>query len=147
MPTAVLEHFLNLSDDAIHWFLNVHHQNLAPVIARLLQDTSSGVFEGAALRPEFLEGWRFPLDCAICLHASEELLRERICSSLAQAQASEAVHKATEKFITRSLRENDALFGAAQRLGVKCLDVGAFLDPGSLELAVCARINEIGRPH
>ena len=44
VPDPVTEFYLRLTDDAIHWFLRVHHENMRPVI----QETIKAAREVAA---------------------------------------------------------------------------------------------------
>ena len=58
IPAQVEEYYTALSAETIHWFLKVHHQNIWPLIRPMIDSSShSGnpaIFEGAALRPEFI---------------------------------------------------------------------------------------------
>jgi hypothetical protein len=37
VPDPVTEFYLRLTDDTIHWFLRVHHQNMRPVIHQTIK--------------------------------------------------------------------------------------------------------------
>lgn len=58
IPAPVEEYYRQLSAETIYWFLKVHHQNIWPLVRGLIDSkTGTGnivIFEGAALRPEFI---------------------------------------------------------------------------------------------
>lgn len=122
-PEPVLSFFGALDAATIHWFLTVHHANLRPVIAARLAEARPMVLEGAALRPEFLNGWGIAPTQALCLTAAPEVLSARMRAAAEATMPSDAVVAATEAFITRSLTESQALTQAAHRAGVPVWDV------------------------
>lgn len=125
VPAPVIEFYTSLSDDAIHWFLRVHHQNIQPVIGATIEDVrgSGFILEGAALRPEYLADWNVEDVLAVCLTADDAVLRDRIFATSGYAQQPNDVKTATDRFIERSLRENKALVEAAQAHRVEVIDV------------------------
>ena len=84
VPDPVTEFYLRLTDDAIHWFLRVHHENMRPVIHETIKaarEAGGGfIFEGAALRPNTSPIGRlarlwlfvFTLNAMHCGNASKE---------------------------------------------------------------------------
>lgn len=127
VPKEVEEFYQHLSDDTIHWFLRVHHENMRPVIqncvAEMRQANSAFVLEGSALRPEYLSFWDISDALSICLYADNEFLRRRIEAESDHAAQGKPMKIAIDRFIERSLRENDALVEAANRHGVPLFDV------------------------
>ena len=127
MPAPVTEFYLNLSDEAVYWFLRVHHENMRPIIRTTIQDARKRggfILEGAALRPEYLADWDVGDALAICLHADENVLRERILAGSRYSERSREMKLAIEMFIERSLCENTALVEAAKQHKLNLIDVG-----------------------
>lgn len=126
VPAPVTEFYLNLSDDAVYWFLRVHHENMRPVIRTAVQDAQKRgdfILEGAALRPEYLADWEVSDALAVCLHADDSVLRERISAGSRYSERSRETKLAIDMFIERSLRENGALVEAAKQYGLYLIDV------------------------
>lgn len=127
VPAPVTEFYLRLSDEAVYWFLRVHHENMRPVICKAIQDARKRggfILEGAALRPEYLADWDVGDALAVCLHAGESVLRERISAGSRYFERSRETKQAIDMFIERSLRENAALVETAKQHGLKLIDVG-----------------------
>ena len=124
---AVIEYYLRLSDDTIHWFLLVHHQNMRFIVGETIKAarrTGRGfVLEGAALRPEYLADWETEGLAAVCLWAEGAVVRERIKAAAEYSRRSDETQQAIEKFAERSVRENAAIAEAAERLGIRVVDV------------------------
>jgi 2-phosphoglycerate kinase len=127
VPAAVLEFYNWLSDDTIHWFLKVHHENMRALIgARINAAREAGeafILEGAALRPEYLGGWQIGEALTVCLHVEPHTLRERIRASSNYLQQGDQLKVAIDKFTERSVRENEALAEAAVRHKIQVADV------------------------
>lgn len=144
IPDAVLEFYLRMSDDAVHWFLKVHHENMRPVIAAriaVLNAAERGfVLEGAALRPEYLAGWPVGNALAVCLRVETTALRARIRDGSDYLRRDETMRLAIDRFVERSLRENDALAEAAARVGVPVADVTAAADADRLADHLASRL-------
>ncbi len=144
VPDAVLEFYHRLSDDAVHWFLKVHHENMRPLIgARItaLREAGRGfVLEGAALRPEYLADWPVGDALAVCLHVETDVLRARIRQSSDYDRQGESMRLAIDKFTERSLRENDALAEAAVRLNVPVVDVSDLREADRLAGQLASRL-------
>ncbi|RWL93207.1 MAG: hypothetical protein EOR68_24645 [Mesorhizobium sp.] len=131
-----MEFYLRLTDDAIHWFLKVHHENLRPLIHEKInarQEARDGfILEGAALRPEYLADWQIGDASVMCLHVEPKALRERIERESSYSQQSEQMKIAINKFAERSVRENEALAEAAIRHKVSLVDVTDLKDASRL---------------
>ena len=126
-PDPVIEFYLRMTDDAIHWFLLMHHENMRPVIQerlRALRAAGAGfVLEGAALRPEHLSGWEVGDALVACLYVERRVLRERLLSASDHSRQDDRIKVAIDRFAERSLRENEALVQAAIGHGVRVVDV------------------------
>jgi len=145
VPEAVLEFYHRMSDDAVHWFLKVHHENMRPIIAtrmKEMREVGCGfILEGAALRPEYHAGWEMEDALALCLRAEPDVLRTRIRASSDYARQDDLMRLAIDKFTERSLRENDALAEAAVRVGVSVVDVTNTADADLLARRLSARLS------
>ncbi|MGJ4855213.1 hypothetical protein AB4037_19185 [Labrys sp. KB_33_2] len=134
VPDPVMEFYLRLADDAIHWFLRVHHENIRPLIQSKLQalrqEGNGFVLEGAALRPEYCPDWAIGAALVICLHAEPRALRERIERGSRYSQQDDRMKIAIDKFAERSVRENEAFVEAATRHDIPLMNVS---DPNSAD--------------
>ncbi len=126
-PEHVLEYFDKLSDDAVYRFLCAHHKNMAPMIAAKLSDAKSLkqpiILEGAALRPELLDGQLDASALCVCLYASPGFLRGRMLNASKYDTKTGKMRRIIDRFITRSLTDNAALLAAAKIAGFQCVDV------------------------
>ncbi|KAA9361809.1 AAA family ATPase [Ochrobactrum quorumnocens] len=132
-PT-IAEYYQRLSSETIHWFLKVHHKNIWPVIRRKIEDEIHAgrpfIFEGAALRPEYLATLNPAFTSCICLYAEADFLQERMRSEAGYSRV-DALHQAIiDKFIERSLRENIEMQAAAQTHHMKLVNVA---DSGAMD--------------
>ncbi|MEM9786333.1 MAG: hypothetical protein AAF801_07505 [Pseudomonadota bacterium] len=123
-PEHVLEFYQKMSAHSVHTFLKHHHQNMRPIIARFVAEMRDQqrpfVLEGAALRPEYIA----ELDgTAICLHANEAFLADRIRRSALYDNQTPALKQATDAFIARSLGENALFLAASQAHAIPIIDV------------------------
>jgi 2-phosphoglycerate kinase len=127
VPDPVMEFYLRLTNDAIYWFLRVHHENMRPIIEEKIKATRKAgdgfILEGAALRPEYLPDWAIGEALVMCLHAEPYALRERIERESSYSQQSDQTKIAIDKFVERCVRENEALVEAAIRHKVLLVDV------------------------
>jgi hypothetical protein len=130
----VAEYYSKLSDDTIHWFLKVHHENLWARIAHMVdvrrQAAKPFVLEGSALRPEYMARIEPGVVLPLLLHCNNALLRKRIAEGSRLEDADDATAAVIGKFIERSLRDNEDLLGAARKMQIRCIDVGV---PGALD--------------
>jgi 2-phosphoglycerate kinase len=78
----VAAYYTSLSDDTLHWFLKVHHENMWPQIRQVVEDyrlaSKPFVLEGAALRPEYVAQLDTGLVTAIHLYGDADFLRDRM---------------------------------------------------------------------
>jgi predicted kinase len=128
------EYYTQLSAASIYQFLLHLHQNLWPAVMRLIHDMRAYgvpfVLEGSALRAEYLASRSWPGTAIIQLHADHEVIRARIHRQSGYATLSEDHQAIVDRFIERSLRDNDENLAAARRHGLPCLDIA---DPAALD--------------
>ncbi len=143
VPQAVLDFYTNLSDDAVHWFLRVHHDNIWPLLrARLdaMVAAQTGILEGAALRPEKLAQIQLDGSIVLGLWLDPDHLQRRIQRE-SQAQTHDGpIRAAIDRFTTRCLRENDALADAGRAYGFEVHDVSDPRAADALAAGVTARL-------
>jgi 2-phosphoglycerate kinase len=145
----VAEYYSSLSDDTVHWFLQVHHENMWPRIQSIVSDfqnrSTPFVLEGAALRPEYVAQLDQQIIKPVFLYADDDFLRSRMMDESAHKDAVGLMVPIIDKFIERSIRENRDMLAAAQSAGIQCIDVAL---PGSLEtlhaelVAVCSIVED-----
>ncbi|MFK0273314.1 AAA family ATPase [Ensifer sp. NPDC090286] len=130
----VAEYYASLTDETIHWFLKVHHENMWPRIRQIVDSHRERgqpfVLEGAALRPEYVATLEPGSIIALFLHANDEFLRRRMIDEARRDEAYDEKAAIIEKFIERSLRENREMLEAARTADIRCVDVAA---PGALD--------------
>lgn len=123
----VAEFYTRLTDETIFWFLRVHHENMWPRIRHIIQDgilSGKGlVLEGSALRPEFLEEFKPSRLQMIGLFAENTFLKRRIESASHYSERDDATRMQIDRFINRSLTDNEHLVAAGQRIGLPLLDI------------------------
>ncbi len=127
IPAPVEEYYSQLSQETIHWFLKIHHQNIWPLI-RTMIDSRSGtgnpaIFEGAALRPELISPLLGSTVAGVFLHAGNDFLLERMRSHAQYEDATADRRRIMDAFIERSLRENTDMLASAQEHHVPVVDV------------------------
>lgn len=137
IPAPVEDYYTQLSAETIHWFLKVHHQNIWPLIRSLIDNTSGtgnpAIFEGAALRPEFISPLLGGTVAGVFLHAGNDFLLERMRSHAQYDDATASQRRIMDAFIERSLRENTEMLASAQQHNVAVVDV---TKPQALETLV-----------
>ncbi|QRY68479.1 hypothetical protein JVX98_09440 [Ensifer sp. PDNC004] len=130
----VAEYYASLTDETIHWFLKVHHENMWPRIRQIIDSHQERgqpfVLEGAALRPEYVAALEPGSIIALFLHADDDFLRRRMMDEARRDEAYDEKAAIIEKFIERSLRENREMLEAAQTANIRCIDVAV---PGALD--------------
>ena len=130
----VAEFYSELSDDTIHWFLKVHHENLWPRIEQIIearrQLSKPFILEGSALRPEYMARIKAGVVRPVLLHGDNEFLRIRLIEGSRLQRVDQASAAVIEKFIERSLRENSEFIKTARELNIQCIDVAV---PGALD--------------
>jgi 2-phosphoglycerate kinase len=142
----VAEYYSRLSDDTIHWFLKVHHENLWPRIEQIIEDRRRRpepfVLEGAALRPEYIAPIEVGDVSPVLLYGENDLLRQRMIEGSRCENAARTSADIISKFIERSIRENDELLKAANEIGIRCVDVAV---PGALDALMQEFLHCYGR--
>lgn len=127
IPTPVTEYYERLSPETIYWFLRAHHENMWPGLRRLIDHKGLAeralIFEGSALRPEYIAPLLSDAVFGVCLHAPEEFLRKRMEVEAGYSEASHAERLVMDKFIERSLRDNAEMREAAVQHGLILVDV------------------------
>ncbi|MBD9647682.1 hypothetical protein IB267_04865 [Ensifer sp. ENS09] len=130
----VAEYYASLSDETIHWFLKVHHENMWPRIRQIVDSHRERgqpfVLEGAALRPEYVAELEPGSVTALFLHADDDFLRRRMMDEARRDEAFYEKAAIIGTFIERSLRENREMLAAALTANIRCVDVAA---PGALD--------------
>lgn len=125
-PLPVIEYYSRLSPEAIHWFLKVHHENMWPGIRQKIEAEIKArkpfLFEGAALRPEYIAPYISTRCEGILLHADGAFLRDRMRSEAGYEKSDEATRYIIDKFIDRSLRDNSEMYAAARQSGLRLVD-------------------------
>lgn len=128
IPAPVEEYYENLTDETIYWFLRVHHTNMWPLLAREIeaQVTTGGgfVLEGSALRPESIATLHHPGVAAVCLHADQSFLAQRMRRESGYQSKSEREKFVIDKFIARSLRDSTESTESARVHGIPLVDIG-----------------------
>jgi 2-phosphoglycerate kinase len=126
IPAPVAEHYTRLSDDTIYWFLRVHQENLWPHIHQQIRDAASqatgSIFEGSALRPEFLATLQIEDSVPVGLYADDAFLRDRMLEASNYRHQDAGDRLLIDKFITRSLRQNADFVDVATREGIPLLN-------------------------
>ncbi|WP_320201255.1 hypothetical protein RMR16_000370 [Agrobacterium sp. rho-13.3] len=142
LPVPVAEYYSRLSDETIYWFLKVHHENIWPGIKQKIKAESDRnkpfVFEGTALRPEYIKPLLNDGLLGVCLHADNDFLKERMRSEAHYAHSDENRRGLIDKFINRSLRDNSEMYATAREHGLRTVDV-------SDDVALAALFDELVR--
>lgn len=130
----VAEFYSELSDNTIHWFLKVHHENLWPRIEQIIearrQLSKPFILEGSALRPEYMARIKVGVVRPVLLHGDNEFLRIRLIEGSRLQHVDQASAAVIKKFIERSLRENSEFVKTACELNIQCIDIAV---PGALD--------------
>ena len=122
----VAEYYARLSPETIYWFLKVHHENMWPSILQRIEAERRAqtcfVFEGSALRPEYIAPLISGEWLGIFLYADNDSLRERMRSEAKYSQADKGRRNIIDKFIDRSLRDNSEMHAVARDHGMRAVD-------------------------
>lgn len=134
VKVPVAEYYSSLSDETIFWFLQAHHENMWPLLAQKIREASDAnrglVLEGSALRPEFIGRLNPQKTVFVGLHATRAFLKKRIEAESGYHERDERMKLLIDRFILRSLRDNESIVEASNRHGLRLVDVGK---EGSLE--------------
>lgn len=122
----VYEYYSKLSDESVYQFLLNHYENMRPrIVQTISEQIESGrplVLEGSALRPEYMVQ-DFPSGVEfVCLYCDEGILRERIFKESQYQQLDDEHKLVVERFIARTLRDNEMIKSSAESAGVACLN-------------------------
>jgi 2-phosphoglycerate kinase len=124
VPPHVVEHFLNLSDDALLESVLAHYRTMQPEIETLIRKHAENesedrlVLEGSALWPETIVSIRAPLTATIWLTASETLLTRRMHNESRYATCDTEGKALIDKFLARTINYDRAMIASATRLGL-----------------------------
>jgi 2-phosphoglycerate kinase len=129
----VAEYFARLTPETLYQFLLDHHQNMWPGLEAMIAGHRAAgrpfVFEGSALRPEYLATLAPAGIETLCLYAEPDTLRARIHAASAYTSCDPARRKLIDAFTRRSLTDNARFLTAARTAGIRCLDSA---DPAAL---------------
>lgn len=127
IPRPVVDFYERLPAETIYWFLRVHHENMWPMLERMIDDHvrvgGNLVLEGSALRPEYVAPVLSEAITGVCLCAPDAFLRLRMQAEAGYLKASDPDRSVMDKFIERSLQDNAEMCEAAQRHGLTLVDV------------------------
>lgn len=129
----VAEYFARLTPETIYQFLLDHHQNMWPGLEAMIAGHRAAgrpfVFEGSALRPEYLAALAPAGIETLCLHAAPDFLTERIRTESAYASRTPDHRALIDAFLRRSLTDNARLRATAETAGMRVIDAA---DPTAL---------------
>tara|TARA_B100000378_G_scaffold218408_1_gene181702 strand:+ start:296 stop:859 length:564 start_codon:yes stop_codon:yes gene_type:complete len=132
----IAEFYSQLSPDTAHWLLLAHHENMRPMIGRVIGDARSRgrnlVLEGSALRPEYMADWASETVHCLFLHAEPDHIAERIYANSRYHEQAGSQRALIDAFITRSLIDNNAGLESARKHGIRI--VSATTDEAATEL-------------
>jgi 2-phosphoglycerate kinase len=129
VPPHVVEHFLNLSDDALLESVLAHYRTMRPMIETLIRKHAENesedrlVLEGSALWPETIASIDAPFTAAVWLTASQALLARRMHDESRYATRDAEGETLIDKFLARTINYDRAMVAAATRLGLPILTV------------------------
>jgi 2-phosphoglycerate kinase len=139
IPKHVAEHYQLLSaDELVEDVLHHYKKNVWPLIEDIITfhatDTSSEkmVIEGSALLPELVIHLNFDNISTIWLTASNEFLRQRICTESQYETKSKPEKMLVDKFVERNCLYNDRIIDAVSRLGLVSVNVEDTSTPDEL---------------
>ncbi|MFJ4937244.1 hypothetical protein ACIP8U_25785 [Streptomyces pseudovenezuelae] len=127
VPPHVAEHYATLGVDELIDSVLAHYERLWPRIEELVAAHATGpglVLEGSALWPERVAALDAPHTAAVWLTAGEDVVRARIRAGGRYDEASERERALMDKFLARSVRYQELMVEAVDRLGLPRVDVG-----------------------
>ena len=131
VPQPVADHYLSLSVDELIADVLSHYRGMWAGIGELVRthatDPAAGrmIFEGSALWPESVPALSDLTNVAtFWLTADSELLESRIIAESRYDEGTATEKALIEKFIERSVRYDDLMMDAVNRLGLVSIDVG-----------------------
>ena len=145
VPPHVAEHYATLTVDELIDSVLAHYERLWPRIEELVAEhatTGPGlVLEGSALWPERVAALDVPHTAAVWLTAGEDVVRARIRAGGRYDGASQGERLLMDKFLARSVRYQELMVEAADRLGLPRVDVGHGSSVSEVADAVLAQLS------
>jgi hypothetical protein len=129
VPPHVAEHYLKLSPRAVFQFLLVHYDNMWPRIRDLILSHVADprldpiILEGSALRPGDVARLASPNVEAAWLAGNGNAIRNRILQGSGYSNAPARQRQMIDRFVSRSIMDNERIVEEAGRLGQKILDM------------------------
>ena len=128
MLPHVAEYYSRLSGETIYQFLLQHHENIWPGIRQLVcelsEERSPFILEGSALRPECTAGLGLHGVSIVHLYSDHDFIRDRMQRKSRYDDNLDRYHRLlVDRFVDRSLRDNDRSLTAAREHGLLCIDV------------------------
>ncbi|MFJ4198372.1 hypothetical protein ACIP2Y_01880 [Streptomyces sviceus] len=142
VPPHVAEHYATLGVDELIDSVLAHYERLWPRIEELAGAHATGpglVLEGSALWPERVATLDAPHTAAVWLTAGEDVVRARIRAGGRYDEASEEERALMDKFLARSVRYQELMVEAVDRLGLPRVDVGNGMSVSEVADAVLAQ--------
>ncbi|MFI0511790.1 hypothetical protein ACH3Y9_24865 [Streptomyces sp. WSLK1-5] len=126
VPPHVAEHYATLGVDELIDSVLAHYERLWPRIEDLVREHATGpglVLEGSALWPDRVAALDLPHTAAVWLTAGEDVVRARIRAGGRYDEASARERALMDKFLARSVRYQELMVEAVDRLGLPRVDV------------------------
>ncbi|MFF7639246.1 hypothetical protein [Streptomyces canus] len=142
VPPHVAEHYTTLGVDELIDSVLAHYERLWPRIEELVRAHTTGpglVLEGSALWPERVATLDAPHTAAVWLTAGEDVVRARIRAGGRYDEASEQERALMDTFLARSVRYQELMVEAVDRLGLPRVDVGHGMSVSEVADAVLAQ--------
>ncbi|MET8075598.1 AAA family ATPase [Streptomyces sp. NPDC005303] len=142
VPPHVAEHYATLGVDELIDSVLAHYERLWPRIEALVEAHATGpglVLEGSALWPERVAALDAPHTAAVWLTAGEDVVRARIRAGGRYDEASEQERALMDRFLARSVRYQELMVEAVDRLGLPRVDVGNGMSVSDVADAVLAQ--------
>ena len=125
MPQDVAEHYLSLSVDELIGDVLRHYQGMWANIEMLVRSADRLVIEGSALWPESADALSdLSGVAALWLTADSELLEARIRAESRYDEGTATEKALVEKFIGRTVRYDELMMEAINKLGLESIDAG-----------------------
>jgi 2-phosphoglycerate kinase len=144
VPPHVAEHYATLGVDELIDSVLAHYERLWPRIEDLVRTHATGpglVLEGSALWPERVATLDVPRTAAVWLTAGEDVVRARIRAGGRYDEASEGERALMDKFLARSVRYQELMVDAVDRLGLPRVDVADGMSVPEVVDAVLAQVS------
>ncbi|MFF1301673.1 hypothetical protein [Streptomyces sp. NPDC058307] len=142
VPPHVAEHYATLGVDELIESVLAHYERLWPRIEDLVRAHATGpglVLEGSALWPERVATLDVPHTAAVWLTAGEDVVRARIRTAGRYDEATDEERFLMDKFLARSMRYQELMVAAVDRLGLARVDVGKDMSVSEVADAVLAQ--------